>query len=144
MMVIYNNLKENNRKLYREFSKMLLVFISKTLIKTNNKAVIEILEGVSQNLTVFLLAELCDFLTELENNRQKKLVTYTYCSIINDFHSLFQVDVLRLFTLKLIRHLEKFYRPSTSLSFFDTSITEDYAYEANNYNKLLNADVKVY
>jgi hypothetical protein len=145
LIVIQKNIKETNKKAYREFSKLLIVFFSKFLIKTNSKVIIEILEGISSGLTVSLLAELCEFLIDLDSNKNKKLVTFAYCQIINDYYSAFDVTTLRLFTLKLIQHLEKFYKISLNSlgeveKLFDT---QDFTYSANNYNKLFNADVIV-
>jgi exportin-2 (importin alpha re-exporter) len=145
LVLIHKNIKETNMKAYREFSKLLIVFLSKLLIKTNSKLLIEILEGISSGLTVSLLAELCEFLIDLDSNKNKKLVTYAYCQIINDYYSAFGIDTLRLFTWKLIQHLEKFYKINLNSygaieKLFDS---QDFSYSANNYNKLHNADISV-
>jgi len=145
IIVIHKNIKETNKKAYREFSKLLIVFLSKLLIKTNSKVLIEILEGFSSGLTVTLLSELCEFLIDLDSNKNKKLVTFAYCQIINDYFSAFDIDTLRLFTYKLIQHLEKFYKINLNSlgdmnKLFDT---QDFTYSANNYNKLFNAEVAV-
>lgn len=145
LIVIQKNIKETNKKAYREFSKLLIVFLSKLLIKTNSKILIELLEGISSGLTVSLLAELCEFLVDLDSNKNKKLVTFAYCQIINDYFSAFDIDTLRIFTWKLIQHLEKFYKINLNSlgemeKLFDT---QDFTYSANNYNKLFNADVNV-
>jgi hypothetical protein len=145
IIVIHKNIKETNKKAYREFSKLLIVILSKLLIKTNSKVLIEILERFSSGLTVTLLSELCEFLIDLDSNKNKKLVTFAYCQIINDYFSAFDIDTLRLFTYKLIQHLEKFYKINLNSlgdvnKLFDT---QDFTYSANNYNKLFNADVAV-
>jgi len=145
LLVNHKNIKESNKKAYREFSKLLIVFLSKLLIKTNSKVLIEILEGISSGLTVSLLTELCEFLIDLDSNKNKKLVTYAYCQIINDYYSSFDVDTLRLFTWKMIQHLEKFYKINLNTlgdieKLFDS---QDLTYTANNYNKLLNAEITV-
>lgn len=146
-MVINNNLKVNNKKAHKEFSKILIVFLAKLIIKTSVKDVIELIESASQGLTVNLLTELCEIIMDLDNNKNKKLVTYAYCSIMSNFYSSFDPDTLRLFTLRLIQHLERFYKVNLkSLGGDMDKLLEqgqDLSYAANNYNKLFNAEVKV-
>lgn len=144
---IYNSLKENNKKAFREFSKILLVFFAKIVIKSNAKYLVEIIEGASQGATVHLLFELSDNLIDLDRILDKKLVTYMLCSIMLDFHSNFDNNLLRHFIMKLIEHCEKFmkFNLSTYAGNMDKLIEfgQDLSYAANNYNKLINAEIKV-
>jgi hypothetical protein len=145
LLVVYQSLKENNRKLFIDFSKQLIVFFSKFLIKNSAKTLIELLESISKGSTTILLKDLCEQLPDLENNKDKKLVNYAYCIILNDYHTSFGVEDLKLLTKKLITHLTKFNRYGSNISFNDNQfkLGEDCAYDGTNFNKILNAEVKV-
>jgi hypothetical protein len=138
LFTTYNSYKENNKKLLRDLSRGLVVFIAKFLIKTNSGVLLDVL---GENAFVYLLNELCDYLTDLDNNKNKKLVTYAYCLIMNDYYSKFNIDQLKFFTAKLISHLEKFNK-ITDVN-YENMLTIEISYNSNTYNKLQNADIKV-
>jgi hypothetical protein len=134
----FNNYTENNKKLLRDFSRGLVVFCAKIVVKINSEALASVL-GESFG---FIISELCDYLTDLDNNKNKKIVTYAYCMIMTDYYKLFTHEQLKFFTHKLITHLEKFNKVLgfNAERLLDTEI----CYNSNTYNKLMNADIKVY
>jgi hypothetical protein len=136
-LTVYNSYRENNKKLLREFSRGLVIFCAKIVIKINSNALVNLLGDAF----VPMLNELCDYLTDLDNNKNKKLVTYAYCMIMNDYFTMFNIDQLKFFTHKLITHLEKF---NKNMSYFmDKILDNEISYNSNTYNKLGNADIKV-
>jgi hypothetical protein len=135
---MYNNVKENNKKLHREYSRCLVVFIAKFEIKTNSATLLDVLGDAF----VFILAELCDYLADLDSNKNKKLVTYAYCLIMNDYFTKFNIDQLKFFTTKLISHLEKFNK-IMGIG-IERMMDNEINYNSNTYNKLLNAEISVY
>jgi hypothetical protein len=136
---MYNNYKENNKKLLRDFSRGLIVFFAKFIIKTNSEILLDML---GENVFVYLLNELCDYLTDLDSSKNKKLVTYAYCMIMNDYHSKFNIEQLKFFTSKLISHLEKFNKIMNIG--VEKLLDNEISYNSNTYNKLQNGDIKVY
>ena len=135
---VYNNYRENNKKLLRDFSRGLIVFCAKIVVKTNSGA----LANVLGDAFGFIISELCDYLTDLDNNKNKKLVTYAYCMIMTDYYKLFNHEQLKFFTQKLITHLEKFNKILGLNT--DRILDTEISYNSNTYNKLINADIKVY
>jgi hypothetical protein len=145
LMCIFNNLKENNKKAYREFCRILLTFLCKLMVKSNSKFVVDLIESVSQGLTMPLLMGLSEYLVDVET-KYKKLATYAICTFLTDFCSSFDLPTLKFFSQKLVEHLEKFTK--TKLSIYCGGIDKlmegnDLSYAANNYNKLVNAEIKV-
>jgi hypothetical protein len=142
-LFIHENLKQNNYRAYGEFSKVLLVFLAKFLIKTSDEAFIQMLESIQEGTTVRLLYELCDFLPQLDSHRNKKIANYALCVILNNHYNKFDLSILVQFGVKLNSYLEKFSKLSLTgyggESIFDTP---DLSYAANNYNKLINAECK--
>ncbi len=138
LIILYNNLKETNKKLHRDFSKSMVTFLAKFVIKTNSQFLVDLL-GHS---FVSVLNDLCDFLTDLDNSKSKKLVTYAYCLIMNDFYRMFDVEQLKFLTKNLISHLEKFNKLFSSLN-YDKIFDNEISYNSNTYNKLQNADINV-
>jgi hypothetical protein len=137
----------NNKKAFNEFSKILVLTISKILIKTNSNTVVSLLEGVNSGLTVALIKELSFYISDLENKMHKKLVNYALCCLIADYYQSFDQETLVLFTLKLVKHLEQFAKVnkigSQNMDQLLGEGNQDLSYAANNYNKLINAEVKV-
>lgn len=144
LLIIHKSLKEgSNKKGCMEFSKLLLIFISKLIIKNGSKLLVDILEQITPGLTVQLIIELSEFMIDLDEVKNKKYVNYAYCLLINDYYSVFDINMLRLLTEKLIKHLERFNK--SKLNFFGDidKVFGQCAYEENSCNKLYNAEIKV-
>lgn len=139
----YDSLKQTNKKLYIEFCKYLVVFTAKISIKVGNDSLFQILEAAAPNSIMPLLMSLLDHLPDLNNNKNKKLVTYMYCLIINEFCSQFDHETLKYFGIKLIKHLQKFYQTNFNSMYINKDLETELNYTANSYNKLYNAEVKV-
>jgi hypothetical protein len=145
LLVIYQSLQGGEKKQIIEFSRQLVVFFSKFLIKNSPKVLIDILESISQGATTILLRDLCSQLPDLDNNRDKKIVNYAYCSILNDYYSLFDTETLKYLTKYVITHLTNFNKYGINVNINDNKfkLGEDCTYDGTSFNKILNADVKV-
>lgn len=141
MFGLYNNLRENNKRAFRDLSKLLVVFFSQILIKTNSKNLANLMESIATGLTDSMLRELSEVIIDLDSQKNKKLVTYAYCSIITDFCADFDRETLKFITYKLVQLLEKFNK--LNLSSLTKVEDEDLSYASNNFNKLINAEIKV-
>ena len=143
LLSTYSNLRNSNVKLFREFSKYLIVFFAKISLLLGNKTLFELLEAAAPNSIMPLLSSLLDFLPDLNDNKNKKLVTYMYCLIINEFCVQFDVETLKYFGLKLIQHLQKFNRTNFSSMYNNNDLETELNYTANSHNKLFNSETRV-
>jgi hypothetical protein len=146
LLTLYQSYREHNRKIFIEFSKQLVIFFSKFLIKNSTQTLITILEGISQGATAVLLKDLCEQLPDLENNKEKKIVNFAYCSIISEYYMIFDTETLKFLTKKLITHLAKFNKYGSNVSINDNIFKlgdDTCAYAGNTFNRILNAEVKV-
>jgi hypothetical protein len=144
LLILYESIRDNNQRGFIDFSRQLVVFFSKFLIRTSTKTLIDLLEGLAKGSTTVLLRDLCQQLPDLENNRDKKLVNYAYCAILNDYHFHFDTEILKFLTKKLITHLTKFNKYGSSININDNMFKEDCIFEGNShFTKILNAEIRV-
>lgn len=143
LIYIYINLQNNNRRVYVEFSKILVVFLSKFLVKTNSKVLTDLIEPVFPGKVILLLSELSEFITELDLE-EKKLTNFALCSYLIDFYNSFDFDNLKLFTRRLIKNLESISKFNLGSRVMVKQLSyHDPSYNAKSYNKIVNAEIKV-
>ena len=129
--------KKSNPKVYHELGAELLLFISKMIIKLKCESTLQILSSIGG---MNLLAELIDLILVIQGFNNKKLVYYSYCFFITSCNNI-PLPLLNTIAKWLIMELPCSFKMTASL--FRSKDNEDISYAARNYNKVINADVKV-
>ena len=129
--------KKSNPKVYHELGAELLLFISKMIIKLKCESTLQILSTIGG---MDLLAELIDLILVIQGFNNKKLIYYSYCFFITSCSNI-PLPILNTIAKWLIMELPCAFKMTASL--FRSRDNEDISYAARNYNKVINADVKV-
>ena len=134
---VYNKNKNENPKSAQELGKEMILFISKLSIKIGMEKTMEIINKLNG---INYLKENIDMFSYTDDNKNKKLILFLYCNILNSYYN----NLDQNFVLELVNHLIKviqnFYKINFNNYLFSGN-NNDISYAAHNYNKLINANI---
>jgi hypothetical protein len=115
----------------------MILFISKLSIKIGMEKTMEIINKLNG---INYLKENIDMFSYTDDNKNKKLILFLYCNILNSYYN----NLDQNFVLELVNHLIKviqnFYKINFNNYLFSGN-NNDISYAAHNYNKLINANI---
>ena len=129
-----------NPKVYSDINQEMILLLSKLNLKININLSMEIVKIISNNPIEYLI-EMIDEITNLKNTKNKKLVVFWYCQILNNFYNNIDDNSLVSMTNKLLVVLKNFYGINYR-KYLGGDKNEDLSYAANNYNKLACASIE--
>ena len=129
-----------NPKVYSDINQEMILLLSKLNLKININLSMEIVKIISNNPIEYLI-EMIDEITNLKNTKNKKLVVFWYCQILNNFYNNIDDNSLISMTNKLLVALKNFYGINYR-KYIGVDKNEDLSYAANNYNKLACANIE--
>ena len=129
-----------NPKVYSDINQEMILLLSKLNLKININLSMEIVKIISNNPIEYLI-EMIDEITNLKNTKNKKLVVFWYCQILNNFYNNIDDNSLVSMTNKLLAVLKNFYGINYR-KYLGGDKNEDLSYAANNYNKLACASIE--
>ena len=129
-----------NPKVYSDINQEMILLLSKLNLKININLSMEIVKIISNNPIEYLI-EMIDEISNLKNTKNKKLVVFWYCQILNNFYNNIDDNSLISMTNKLLVALKNFYGINYR-KYIGVDKNEDLSYAANNYNKLACANIE--
>ena len=129
-----------NPKVYSDINQEMILLLSKLNLKININLSMEIVKIISNNPIEYLI-EMIDEITNLKNTKNKKLVVFWYCQILNNFYNNIDDNSLVSMTNKLLVVLKNLYGINYR-KYLGGDKNEDLSYAANNYNKLACASIE--
>lgn len=129
--------KTSNPKVYQELGAELLLFLSKMIIKLKCDATLQIISTLGG---VDLLVELINLILVVQGFNNKKLIYYSYCFLITSYPNI-SFPQMNAIAKWLIMELPCSFKMTSSSLF--SKRDEDISYAARNYNRVINADVKI-